>query len=649
LGQLIALIVAVVVTAGVGSWAATATAKGGLGLGAFGAGALGAAAGSVAGQITGIALGVQQDFDFKGLALAAISGGIGGELANTSALGGTSLGQIAARAAITNAATQAIGVATGLQDKFSWRGVAASGIAAGVGQAVSNAIGVPTTQTGAVAKAVIVGLARSVTSAAVRGGKVSFNQIATDAFGNALGESLADSMTATQGVGPWSEKGYRSGLDVQSDAINNRREQAAIYGAQIDADDFTENASGDRLTLAPVGSNDIPGDEAGIKAWLDNKRAQAAQRAQALRAAGIAESNAITARLNRTSVIRETVEALPVGMGYLDDGGHGTTLPQASNPYANDGYQPDGSFRVTIIGTGNQHQANAAAANFLDNAQQAASTFEAFNNARVASGQYDRWQEVGEALFSGDYAQAGRHFMFSASPEARAELAARNAPQALSPEAARLQASVGSPIGTIAALAGRAVGATQATQDNLLRSFGWVEQFGGSITGQYKRALTPGVPAQSTYSQAAGGAGAPTGPRAPRGPHAVNQSGTQALSAAASRPPNSTRSGVLRTNPADWRALREHWDALGYSEILSTANRSAISKGRTPRVDDQWIAVFPEDAGLRGERISMHHIGGSPVTIPLPASRHLDAHMPGGFRHNPGGPGSALPAYPTKP
>lgn len=109
-----------------------------------------------------------------------------------------------------------------------------------------------------------------------------------------------------------------------------------------------------------------------------------------------------------------------------------------------------------------------------------------------------------------------------------------------------------------------------------------------------------------------------------------------------------TRTGVVRTNAADWRALRNNWDDLGYGQILSTENRAAIAKGRTPKVDDAWVKVFPEDAGLKGERIPMHHVQGSPLTVPLPDTRHLDAHMPGGFRYNPGGPGSALPAYPPK-
>jgi RHS repeat-associated protein len=107
------------------------------------------------------------------------------------------------------------------------------------------------------------------------------------------------------------------------------------------------------------------------------------------------------------------------------------------------------------------------------------------------------------------------------------------------------------------------------------------------------------------------------------------------------RASNTTRLGVKRNNPADWRHLRDLWDDLGYGDILSDANRAAIAKGQTPVVDDAWIKHFPGDAALTGEKIPMHHIGGSPITVPLPASRHLDAHMPGGFRKNPGGPGTS--------
>jgi HNH/Endo VII superfamily nuclease toxin with a HHH motif len=116
------------------------------------------------------------------------------------------------------------------------------------------------------------------------------------------------------------------------------------------------------------------------------------------------------------------------------------------------------------------------------------------------------------------------------------------------------------------------------------------------------------------------------------------------------RPPaNATRFGVPRTSGSDWRTLRDHWDDLGYEGILSPENRIAIAKSRSPVVDDAWISIFPEDVGLIGEQIEMHHIGGTPLTLPWPKTRHLDAHMPGGFRTNKGGPGSAWPPYPRKP
>ena len=127
---------------------------------------------------------------------------------------------------------------------------------------------------------------------------------------------------------------------------------------------------------------------------------------------------------------------------------------------------------------------------------------------------------------------------------------------------------------------------------------------------------------------------------------AVGNLGRAALQSAERRPANSTRNGMVRTNAADWRTVRNLWDELGYGEILSDTNRAAIARGRFPKVDDAWIAVFPEDASLMGgERISMHHINGSVVTMPLPAKRHLDAHIPGVYGYNPGGPGGSAPFY----
>jgi hypothetical protein len=89
-----------------------------------------------------VATGIQEKFSWKAVALSAIAGGIG-----AAGIGGASLGisnptlQAMARGAVSSALTQGIGVITGLQDKFSWAGVAAAGVGAGVGQFVAGKLG----------------------------------------------------------------------------------------------------------------------------------------------------------------------------------------------------------------------------------------------------------------------------------------------------------------------------------------------------------------------------------------------------------------------------------------------------------------------------------------------------------------------------
>ncbi len=94
------------------------------------------------------------------------------------------------RAAVANAMTQGLAVATGLQEHFDWKGVATSAIGAGVGSQVSQGLGSSASTGEQVFKAGLTGLAAGTATALARGGRVSVQQIATDAFGNALGASL---------------------------------------------------------------------------------------------------------------------------------------------------------------------------------------------------------------------------------------------------------------------------------------------------------------------------------------------------------------------------------------------------------------------------------------------------------------------------
>ncbi len=103
-------------------------------VGAIGAFAAGAAIGSIASQGLGIAMGLQSKFSFKGVALAAIAGGISGGIGQSSLF--SSLGPVGgaiARGTVANVATQGIGVATGLQNRFNWSGVASGAAGSGIG------------------------------------------------------------------------------------------------------------------------------------------------------------------------------------------------------------------------------------------------------------------------------------------------------------------------------------------------------------------------------------------------------------------------------------------------------------------------------------------------------------------------------------
>ena len=105
----------------------------GIGLGgaiAIGAGA--AAVGSIVSQGIGVATGIQEKFSWKAVGLAAIGGGVSAGIGGSGIFDGIKSGVI--RAGVTSAASslvsQGIGVVTGLQDKFSWAGVAAAGVGA---------------------------------------------------------------------------------------------------------------------------------------------------------------------------------------------------------------------------------------------------------------------------------------------------------------------------------------------------------------------------------------------------------------------------------------------------------------------------------------------------------------------------------------
>ncbi len=232
LGMILVVIVAVVVAvyapqligplvnaAGIGGTAGTVVT-----------GALSAAAASVVSQGVAIAIGVQDKFSWSQVGLAFVGGGVAagiGEVA-TGAMAGQGTFAVVSRAMLANAVSQGIGVATGLQDQFSWVGVAAAGIGAGVGQAVSEGLGMTVdgvrteayAQAGwgeRLAKSALTGLAAGAATAVARGGRISVTQIAADAFGQAIGSSIAEANWSS-GVSDIAREDFRRS---EIEAMNN--------------------------------------------------------------------------------------------------------------------------------------------------------------------------------------------------------------------------------------------------------------------------------------------------------------------------------------------------------------------------------------------------------------------------------------------
>jgi hypothetical protein len=123
-----------------------------------------------------VATGIQDKFSWKDVGMAFISGGLG---AGASAPGNWI--QQATRAVVRSAVSQAVGVTLGLQDKFSWAAVAAAGVGSAAGSLVGGIAGRASTavnealgggklavKLGTVVNGTVVGMADAIGNAAAR-------------------------------------------------------------------------------------------------------------------------------------------------------------------------------------------------------------------------------------------------------------------------------------------------------------------------------------------------------------------------------------------------------------------------------------------------------------------------------------------------
>lgn len=223
------------------------------------AAAASAALGSVASQVVGNAIGAVDGFSWKQVALSAVSAGVGAGLPSMD-LGLGATGNLMVRAAVGNAITQGIGVVTGLQKSFDWKGVAASAVATGVGQAVGRVFGEAfgTTAAGQFGARFATGLVAGTAAAAMCGGKVAIQQVATDAFGNALGGSLVEAMMPQNSA----QESFRlAEISQQNSQANLQPQQTTVgsAGGKTFAQDVTERKA---AAQAPEWARDPQGSAA---------------------------------------------------------------------------------------------------------------------------------------------------------------------------------------------------------------------------------------------------------------------------------------------------------------------------------------------------------------------------------------------------
>ena len=247
LGAILMIVVLVVITVytagamtGVAAqgFAATMSAgmgvmTGGVAVGATGlAGALGtvgtlavaSAAGSIGSQLFGMAIGAQKDFNWNQVGLAALGGAIsGGMIGAWGPASGASSWALAGRAALSTGLSQGIGDQLGMGVKFSWTNVALAAASSGVNSAMKT---YSPFKANDLFNNSMNGFVSGMTMNALRGGQMTPGQVATDAFGNALAESIKDDLSKP------SQQEDVLGKFIQEKLVaqQQREQSAALYG-----------------------------------------------------------------------------------------------------------------------------------------------------------------------------------------------------------------------------------------------------------------------------------------------------------------------------------------------------------------------------------------------------------------------------------
>jgi len=215
--------------------------------------AIAGAAGSIAGQGFAMATGAQSKFDWKAVGMAALTSAVTAGLGTIKALqpvqgAGHALGNTGraiARGVGASVITQGVGVATGLQDEFDWAGVAVAGISSASGGLLHGTANALTSNVRLAG--VLEGLAAGVVGAGARslieGSSFGDNLMAAlpSVIGQTLGNLLIEGFKAVPAEAPAGEAetgGATLGLTADWDSEFN-----LFYGP--------DGASESRIVVTP--------------------------------------------------------------------------------------------------------------------------------------------------------------------------------------------------------------------------------------------------------------------------------------------------------------------------------------------------------------------------------------------------------------
>jgi YD repeat-containing protein len=273
LGEILVVVVAIVVVA-LTQGAATELATGaldaigvsgsvGAAVGSAAGAALAAAAGSIVSQGVGIAIGAQSSFSWNAVAGASLTAGLDNGLGLNAGAGPFSVGDIgqqALNAAVTSAVNQGVGIAVGLQKSFSWAAVAASAVAAPIANYAAQQAGgaVPggiNGTAGGIAARVASGAVTQVVNAAFTGGRINYAQVVGDAFGHALGNSLATILNVpqvSQPPLPWVASGNGQNSADQLSEIQVTAQKILTNNPMNDVADPAATQTADQLNEVAV-------------------------------------------------------------------------------------------------------------------------------------------------------------------------------------------------------------------------------------------------------------------------------------------------------------------------------------------------------------------------------------------------------------